>query len=200
MILKHDITTLNTKRALSSSLKKLMQQKPFSKITVSNLISDSGLNRNTFYYHFEDIYALLRWTLEQEAIEVVRQFDLMVDYEDAIRFVLDYLQANNAMLKNIYDSLGRDELKRFFYNDFIGITKSIIEDIDEAQEIGAPAEFKSFLSMFCTEALAGILLEAITEKMPQNHEAIISNITIVITYGIPASLKAAVQKETEQIR
>ncbi|MDD7740393.1 MAG: TetR/AcrR family transcriptional regulator C-terminal domain-containing protein [Fusicatenibacter sp.] len=191
MILKHDITTLNTKKTLSASLKKLMQQKPFSKITVSNLISESGLNRNTFYYHFEDIYALLRWTLEQEAIEVVRQFDLMVDYKDAILFVLDYLQENNVMLKNIYDSLGRDELKRFFYNDFIGITKSVIEDIDQTQHIGAPTKFKKFLSMFYTEALSGILLEAITDKLPQDREMIISNITVMITYGIPSALKGA---------
>ena len=34
-----------------------MEKKPLSKITVSEIIADCGVNRKTFYYHFEDIYA-----------------------------------------------------------------------------------------------------------------------------------------------
>ena len=77
--MKHEITSLNTKKTLAESLKKIMKHKSFSKITVSEIISDCGLNRKTFYYHFEDIYALLKWILESEAIEVVKHFNLIVD-------------------------------------------------------------------------------------------------------------------------
>ena len=59
--MKHEITTYNTKKLLSESLKKAMRNKAFSKITVSEIINDCGVNRKTFYYHFEDIYALLKW-------------------------------------------------------------------------------------------------------------------------------------------
>ena len=69
-----------TKKALSDALKKLMSQKAFSKITVSEIIRMCNVNRKTFYYHFEDIQALLKWMFEQEAIEIVKQYDLMVDY------------------------------------------------------------------------------------------------------------------------
>lgn len=34
------------------SFKKLMRKKPLSKITISEIISDCGLNRNTFYTIF----------------------------------------------------------------------------------------------------------------------------------------------------
>ena len=68
--MQHAITSLNTKKTLSSSLKKLMAHKPLAKISVTEIITDCGLNRKTFYYHFADIYALLKWTLEQEAVEV----------------------------------------------------------------------------------------------------------------------------------
>lgn len=50
-----------------------MRRKPFSKITVSELIKTCNVNRKTFYYHFEDIYDLLKWMLEQEAVAVVRR-------------------------------------------------------------------------------------------------------------------------------
>ena len=46
--------------------KKAMEKKTLSKITVSELIAECNVNRKTFYYHFDDIYALLKWTLEEE--------------------------------------------------------------------------------------------------------------------------------------
>ena len=53
--MKHEITTYNTKKLLSQSLKKAMKAKAFSKITVSEIIKDCGINRKTFYYHFEEL-------------------------------------------------------------------------------------------------------------------------------------------------
>ena len=113
--MKHEEITLSTKKALAASLKKQMEKKPLKKVTVSDIITDCNVNRKTFYYHFEDIYALLKWMLEQEAVEVVKQFDLLVDYEDAILFVLDYVEVNAHILGCAYDNMGRDEMKRFFY-------------------------------------------------------------------------------------
>ena len=124
--MKHEEISLNTKRMLAASLKKFMAKKPFSKITVSELIADCDINRNTFYYHFEDIYALLRWMLETEAIEVVKQFDLITDYEEAINFVMDYVEANDHILNCAYDSIGREEMKRFFYPEFTGIISCLL--------------------------------------------------------------------------
>lgn len=150
--MKQDQKTLNTKKALAASLKKFMKQKPLSKITVSQLISDCNVNRKTFYYHFEDIYDLLKWTLEEEAIEVVKQYDLLVDYPEVITFVMDYVEENQHILNCAYDSLGREGMKRFLYADFIGILSTLIEGIEQQENIHADAEFKQFLCEFYTEA------------------------------------------------
>lgn len=112
--MKYEVTSLNTKKLFAEALKNLVVQKSFSKITVSELIRVCNVNRKTFYYHFADVYDLLKWTLEQEAIEVVKKFDLIIDYEEVILFAMDYIEKNSVFLKNIYDSVGRDELKRFF--------------------------------------------------------------------------------------
>ena len=96
--MKYEITTLNTKKAFSSALKELMEKKPFSKISISEIVKECGVNRNTFYYHFKDIQDLLKWTLEQEAVEVVKSFDLILDSNEAILFVLDYVEKNKHIL------------------------------------------------------------------------------------------------------
>jgi transcriptional regulator len=74
--MKHEVTSMQTKRALAASLKSIMAHKPFSKITVTEIIDDCGVNRKTFYYHFENIYALLHWMLEQESVEILKHFNL----------------------------------------------------------------------------------------------------------------------------
>ena len=56
-----------TKNALANSLTELMAATPLDKITVRMLVENCGLNRQTFYYHFQDIYDLLGWMLERDA-------------------------------------------------------------------------------------------------------------------------------------
>lgn len=189
--MKHEVTSLNTKKTLAASFKKQVIKKPFSKITVSEIINDCGVNRKTFYYHFEDVYALLKWTLEQEAIEVVKQFDLIVEYEEAILFVLDYIEKNDDFLRSIYHSVGRDELKRFFCTDFIGIVRSFIDNAEKAQGLSVPDDFKIFLSHFYTEALAGMMVEWIVDRSIRNREKTIQYISVVIRSTIPTALKTA---------
>ena len=66
--MKHNEQSQQTKQALSEALKAMMKKKPLNKITVRELVEDCGVNRKTFYYHFEDIFSLLKWTLDQEAM------------------------------------------------------------------------------------------------------------------------------------
>jgi len=58
--MKYEITSLNTKKLFAEALKKIILQKSFSKVTVSELIRECGVNRKTFYYHFSDVYDLLK--------------------------------------------------------------------------------------------------------------------------------------------
>ena len=109
--------SLKTKRALAAALKKSMGKKPLSKITVSELIAECNVNRKTFYYHFQDIYDLLKWMFDQEAIEIVKNFDLIVNTEEAIRFVMDYVEENKHIINCAYDSMGHEAIKQFFYAD-----------------------------------------------------------------------------------
>lgn len=175
--MKHEVTSLNTKKLLAESLKKAMQKKNFSKITVSEIIADCGLNRKTFYYHFEDIYALLKWMLEEEAIEVVKNFDLLVDYEEAISFVMDYVENNNHIINCVYDSIGRDEMKRFFYSDFIELVSSVIDKSEDMVGLYLNPEYKIFISNFYTEALSGMLIDWIKERETRDRNKVVTYIS-----------------------
>ena len=194
----HEEATLQTKTALAASLKGFMQKKPLSKITVSEIIADCNVNRKTFYYHFEDIYALLKWMLEQEAIEVVKNFDLLIDYEDAVRFVIGYVKENAHILNCAYDSMGRDELKRFFYNDFVSLMKNVVNDTEQQCGLSVTDDFKSFLCDFLTEATAGMLVNGFREKSKLEHDKVTRNISVLLN-SLPDMLQKAPQKSSNEI-
>lgn len=187
--MRHEITSANTKKAIAASLKKKMAQKPLSKITVSEIIADCGVNRKTFYYHFEDIYALLKWILEEEAIEVVKRFDLLVEPEEAITFVIDYVNANKHILCCAYDSMGREEMKRFFYADLIGVASSIIEGVEQELGISTPIHFKKLLIAFYTEAMVGMLVDYFQAPEKYDRESLVQDLLFILQNSIPNLLR-----------
>ena len=186
--MKHEVTTLNTKRTLAASLKSFMEKKPLSKITVSDIIADCGVNRKTFYYHFEDIYALLKWMPEEEAVNVVKQFDLLVDYREAVLFVMNYVRKNKHLLCCAYDSMGRDEMKRFFYADFIGITRKVVNDAEQRPGVHTEEQFKEFPAHFYTEAVAGLLIDEFTDKEGHDPKIAADYFALVLENSLPSVL------------
>lgn len=59
-----------TKRALAAAMKELMEQMPFSKISVSDIAEQCGMNRKSFYYHFKDKYDLVNWIFDMEYLQL----------------------------------------------------------------------------------------------------------------------------------
>ncbi|MDE6662324.1 MAG: TetR/AcrR family transcriptional regulator [Lachnospiraceae bacterium] len=191
--MKHETISLNTKKMFATSLKKLLEKKPLSKISVSEIVSDCGVNRKTFYYHFENINELLKWMLRQEAIEVVKTMDMNSDYEKSILFVLDYLDNNEEIIKNIY-SIGKNELRQFFYEDFKEIMRSVIENDIHDAKISLPEDFTDFLVKFYTEAITGLLQEWIVDKSVRNKEKTVQYIQLILHSSITNTLKSAAEK------
>lgn len=176
----YTVTSMNTKKTIAASLKKIMKTKPLAKITVNEIVSDCGLNRKTFYYHFEDIYALLKWIFEEEAIEIVKEFDLLTDHREAVLFIMDYIERNDYIINCAYDSIGRDEMKRFFYTDFIEITTSIIGRAEKEAGLVLEPAFREFLCKFYTEAFAGILIDWIKNRHSYDRQTTIDYLSYIL--------------------
>lgn len=60
--------SLITKEAIANGLKQVMKGKPFGKVTVTDITTACGLNRQSFYYHFHDKYDLLNWIFCNEVL------------------------------------------------------------------------------------------------------------------------------------
>lgn len=111
---------------------------------------------------------------------MVQHFDLLVDYQEAIAFVMEYVEQNDYLINCAYDSIGREEMKRFFCADFYHVVQSVLDRAEEEKNAKLEPDFKVFLTKFYTEALAGMLLEMVQEKDNEKRKQSMEYITKII--------------------
>lgn len=179
IFMKYEATSYNTKKMLGNTLKNLMKEKSLNKISVSEIVNECHLNRKTFYYHFADIYDLLMWVFDEEAVEVVKCFYSLSDYEDAIYFVLDYIEKNDYLIKSTIDSIGQEGIKRFFIKDFIDYNQTLITTIEHEVGQNLPKDIKQFLNIYISEAIAGLLLDWIRGNTQIDKDSYVNNIVLI---------------------
>lgn len=108
-----------TKRDLAAAMKALMDEVPFSKITVEDICKKCNLNRTSFYYHFRDKFDLANWIFDTECLQMVeenlkkQQMSDAVDWE-LYRRLSDYLYANRGFYSNAFQVKGQNSMSEHF--------------------------------------------------------------------------------------
>lgn len=98
--------------AIMESLLKLLDERPLNKITVKDIVDDCGINRNTFYYHFEDISSLIEAIIINEVDLVMTQYRDISSMEECIEMAMRLCLDHRRALYHIYHSSNRDFLER----------------------------------------------------------------------------------------
>ncbi|PYF06366.1 TetR/AcrR family transcriptional regulator [Ureibacillus chungkukjangi] len=167
-----------TKRILSVSLKEIMRNKPLEKISIRELTEKANVNRQTFYYHFEDIYDLLKWTFQQETVQLLDVDENSLFWKQGLLQLFKYLEVNKEFCLNALQSLGRGHLKRFFYSDISTMLGKVIKSL--CKNLNASEEHVAFLTHFYTLSLAGLVESWLLGEMDQTPEEIIEIIDTFI--------------------
>ncbi len=59
MATRHDVRVLKTRQRLQRALMEVLKDRKIEDISITQVCSAAGLNRNTFYAHYSDVYQLL---------------------------------------------------------------------------------------------------------------------------------------------
>ncbi len=167
-----------TKKALAESLKKIMTVTPLDKITINDIVKDCEVNRRTFYYHFQDIYALLEWIYKIEVANAMGDNKTYETWRDGFLSIFYYLSDNKKMVMNTYHSIGRDKLEKHLYAAVYTLVLNVVNEITLNVEVSE--DIKEFVVNFYKVALVGLLLEWIRTNMVENPESIIGHLTQLI--------------------
>jgi probable dihydroxyacetone kinase regulator len=159
------------KNQLANCLKELMTTQTIDKIAIQDITSQLNVSRQTFYYHFEDIYALLHWTLQKEAIHLLQDKEMDLLWKEGILALFHYLEENKQFVRSAIESLGADRFKRFFYGEVFEIIQSVTTEF--GKDFNEDKKYTDFLSHFYTIGLPTIAISWVQDEMDFTAEEMI---------------------------
>ena len=125
----------STKEALAAALKQMMTVKPMDKITIKDLVEICGVNRQTFYYHFDDVYDLLEWVFEEDANRVLPREVVYEHWREDVFIFMQYLQDNSSFTLNVYNSNSRIYMLRYLEEKMAACIRSFAVIVSEGMNI-----------------------------------------------------------------
>ena len=159
-----------TKKALAASLKKLLEQKPLSKITVTDIAEDCEINRHTFYYHFRDIYDLVEWIFCTEAEKAIGGNNTYDTWQQGVERLFKYALDNKKFILGTFRSVSKEQLMFFLKRQLFRVVNKVVEE--QAVHLDISEKERTFVAEFYTYTLSGIMLSWIEKDMKQDPEEI----------------------------
>ncbi len=145
----------NTKQKIARALRQLMSERPLSKITVQDLMEGAQMKRQSFYYHFQDIYDVLGWICEQQLGVPLRE-DPELDFEAWCLRLIGLMEEDRAFYRRVFLA-GNPEVVREFCQ---GLTRPrvsrLLFQVDDPRVL--PRQ-RSFVVDFCAGALTSYFIE-----------------------------------------
>ena len=167
-----------TKRALEQSLKNLLLKKPLTKITISDIAEDCGINRMTFYYHFKDIYDLVEWSCLEDAKKALEGKKTHDTWQEGFLQIFQAVQDNKPFIMNVYRCVDRAQVERYLKPFVDNLLMNVIEE--ESADIAVRDEDKNFIAQIYTYIFVGLMLDWIADDMREEPKVIVDNLAILM--------------------
>ena len=114
-----------TKKAIKESFIRLLKERPLSKITVQVIADDCGINRNSFYYHFQDIPALIEEITLEEVDRLIEMYPEISSIEECLNVIAIITTSRKCHSQTCYQQGHDHQIHSFhfytflFHNDFL---------------------------------------------------------------------------------
>ncbi|ADL50974.1 TetR/AcrR family transcriptional regulator C-terminal domain-containing protein [Clostridium cellulovorans] len=177
----------HTKQLMAESLKKQMEKTPINKISIQNIVDGCGLTRQSFYYHFQDVYELLGWIYSNQAAKWLEEESRYENWKEGYLEVFKYIEKNKTFCLNTLHSVGREHLERFL---FASASKHLIGIVEEISgDMKVPEEKKKIVVDFYTPAFIALVGKWMEGGMKTKPEEIIEAIGVLVDGTIEKALK-----------
>ena len=180
-----------TKIALSNALKELLAHKSLEKITVTELTRVCGLNRMTFYYHFQDIYELAEWSLANETKNALEGKITSQSWQEALYDLFDLVIENRQYIDGLLHPSTREHLETYINHLTDAFFLEILNELSEGMSL--PEEDEEFIAAFYRHAFVGIIIDWIMSGMKEKPEDVIHKLQLIIE----GNLKSAIMRFAE---
>ena len=156
-----------TKEMLAESLMKLLARRTLDKITIQDIVDDCGYNRQTFYYHFHDIYDLIDWIFTAQTQELIEKCRACGSLDVGVEAVIAYMRENRRLILNILRSVNGEKLLDNLYRSAQSIVLSALENHPGVQELSM--DYRELVAEGFKYALAGLLIDWMRAGIPEDR-------------------------------
>lgn len=180
-----------TKNLIREVFIEMLNQHSLDEITVKEIAKKCEINRNTFYYHYQDIYEILSEIFEKQIQKVIAEYNETLSWEESFLLAVDFALKNKKAIYHIYNSIRREELEAYIYRVAGKIMTLYVEQ--KSKDIPAAEADKNLIATFYQSALTEMVLRWIEGGMEEDTEIIIRRIGELFNGNIALSLKRSVE-------
>ena len=184
-----------TKKAIAESFLQLLNERPFDKISVVDIAEKCGINRNTFYYYYTDVFALVDDVFRMETQRIIDQDLKVTNWQDAFMQGTSFALQNRRAIYHLYNSTNRDRLVTYLYDVTISGMTSFVSS--QAEGLDVDERDMSALSEFYTAALMGLGTKWLQDNMKEDVDDFVSRIARLLEGNIPSSLVRCARSKTQ---
>ena len=124
-----------TKHAIKSSILKLLSEQPLNKISVRRIFEDCGINRNSFYYHFQDLPTLIETIVQEEADQLIQKYATVSSLKECLEIAVEFTLKYRSAAMNIYNSGNRDIFERCLLKICEHAVTKYVEAVDSEAQV-----------------------------------------------------------------
>ena len=175
-----------TKREMAQSIKKIQVVKELDKITITDITNDCGINRQTFYYHFKDIYDLVEWACVEDGKRALQGKRTYNSWQEGLEQIFKAVLENKPFIMNVYRSVSKEQIESYLYK----LTFELIEGVvnEKAEGTGLPEEDKRFIADFYKYGFVGVMLDWIKDGMQEDYSTIVKKMSLTLHGNISNSI------------
>lgn len=178
-----------TKNLIKSEFLALLEEKSFHNITIAMLAERCEISRNTFYYHYEDIYTLVKEILQDELKKVDEEFNATSSWEESLLHAASFLLDNKKAAQNLFQSIDKEEIDNYLYKICESVIEKYIEEECRSKQIRAKERDKRLVRDFYRAALVGLLDRWVRNRMQDSPDEVIFRIGKLFDGNIERSLR-----------
>lgn len=104
-----------TKQAIRNSFIKLLNERPIAQITVKDIVEDCGINRNSFYYHYQDLPSMIEEIIFEDADEIIKRHSTVDSLEEGLDVAISFALKNKRAALHLYNSSNRDLYEQYLW-------------------------------------------------------------------------------------
>lgn len=176
----------NTKMNLGIALKKLLKEKPLEKIRIHDLTKLAGINRQSFYYHYADIYALVGDVIRTAIFETVGEHCTMDTWEEGMLAMYQRTLEEKEFVVAVYNAIPKERIQLFLEDVLTTYMIYALKDTAGGQLLSE--EDRDIFIRFITYGFTGTYLQWIQTGMRADPSVIISRVSVLTKEGLSSAI------------